>query len=147
MVNIATMLHRSDNTPDEDPNCGDLNDWEAINSSLDGEWLRSLTLEGAKDGLGDALDPYMEWSRIRLRLNWSEQKARVGLQLDSLFSHIVVQLLYFVAGGAESATCSECGTLYVADRKPRRDQDNYCTDCRRKGIPGRNSKRRQRAGK
>ncbi len=50
------------------------------------------------------------------------------------FPILALQLLMFVTGAEQVATCSACGSVYPAARRPQTGRDNYCTDCGRKAA-------------
>jgi hypothetical protein len=50
------------------------------------------------------------------------------------FPVLVRQLLLFVTGAQEEATCKACGRLYLPKRRPQKGRDTYCPTCGRKAA-------------
>ncbi len=97
------------------------------------------------------------WKRERsgglsdFALRWRDDKDRWDLQIQYhglLFAAIALQLMLVVANADSLYCCSGCGTPYIRAfdvKRPKRGCDNYCEDCRGKGIAQRNANARRRA--
>ena len=150
MLRVGASLHRSDANPDRAPRVGSKEDWaaidwDAVDAGADPESLVPCSLEDAKGWLANYVNECLEWASVAPHLHRSSGQPEVQLRGWTTFSYIAAQLLFFVAGGKETAHCVECGELYVPKRKPRADRRNYCRRCRKAGVPWRDSKRDQRA--
>jgi hypothetical protein len=146
ILRIAMDLHWSDQNPGSPPRLGSPQDWVTIDEEADPEILMPGDLDAAKEWLAVYVGNFVEWTQPTPQFYWHDGDARIEFAGWTTFAYIAVQLIFFVASAREAALCGECGQLYLPRRKPRVDQNNYCDDCRARGAPDRDSKRRQRAG-
>ncbi len=144
-LNIASVLQRSDTSPEQPPQLGSDADWRVLDPLIHDEVLADQDLPEAKAWLAYYVSNFLAWTGASVQLLWEEPTPQVQIAAWSSFAHIALQLMYFIPGGAQFATCHECRDLYLPKRKPRADQNNYCRVCRGKGVPDRDSKRRRRA--
>jgi hypothetical protein len=86
-----------------------------------------------------ALQPVLRWDDNFSGLSFT------GSPKSKLCGALVSQLL-LTSGRSSLMSCSECRSWYTRTAKlPKRGQANYCSDCRKRGVPERNASREYRA--
>lgn len=91
--------------------------------------------------LGGLLNEWIQLGDVRPFLDWdlSERKPRfkLGGRFSGLFGALALQLTMAVLQAGGIAICSHCHNDYRTKRQPKRNQKNFCPQCRKKGIPHR----------
>ena len=103
--------------PDEDPAT-----WEMVPGRVSREIDDRL--------LSLVIDDWLDRGCIRLSIFPQNGKRAVRLAGGGLLGALAVQLVFEVCRTDGLAVCTSCGTPYLpATRRPRRDQNPYCSDC------------------
>lgn len=119
------------------------------------EWRIACTTEGFPAGPGSwalpkdinegwrVISGYLNyWLKLGSASLFTEVTGkRIGIVVGkgSLFGALAVQLSLAISGADGPVVCSNCKDFYVAQRRPRLEQDNYCPSCRSAGIPQKNA--------
>lgn len=103
------------------------------------------TIPAAREWLGVVIDEWLRWGDLRIVVDWG-RTATLKIRSVSLFGAVALEVARAVARAEDLTTCSGCGIAYAPSRTPKPDQNNYCPECRGKGVPQRDAQRRQRQG-
>jgi hypothetical protein len=84
--------------------------------------------------LAALVSDWLDECDTRPHIDWTDSTITLGLMAEGerLLSAIGVQLLSAIMR-ADWAFCSNCGRLYTPTRRPRKDQFQYCQECKIRG--------------
>lgn len=144
LARLGSALHRDQLGADVD--------WQRFYQDvpdLPGEapwWRRDLddSLEVEKSSLKRQVDDWLEIGRVRARIAWWGATSRLDMGGNSLFGAIALQLALALSSTDGLAICSSCQAPYTPSRRPSSGTQQYCPDCRRRKVPGRDAVRAYR---
>lgn len=96
------------------------------------EWLGDHSDEEVREEFSRRVNDLLEIGQVRPKLVWRES-ARVELTGRGLFGALVRQLVYALGRVDGLAQCAGCGHTFVPSRRPRRDQNSWCAQCKGAG--------------
>jgi hypothetical protein len=134
MLRIAGRLHRGQLPLPED--------WAAVYARSGREapwWDRSDRPESPavrfeRWKLAEVVTEWLRLGNVRPQFEWEGRSIRMVLTGQGLFGAIARELA-FATGRAEGlASCHECGTFFIPDRKPVTGRRSFCFDCGRRAA-------------
>jgi len=129
-ANAADALEESSDR--SEPNAGERH-WRQLEAL--GRSRMAESTEFQRQLLGEVLNYWLELAGVRPRLDWSSAKPAVQLGGHGLIGALAVQLLFDCSRTDGLAVCTSCGTPFLpGPRRPRRDRNIYCSDCRLKAA-------------
>jgi len=100
------------------------------------------------------VDDWIQLAGVRPALSWQTNTPYIEFgnpDCWNVFSALVTRLLLAISRSDALALCFGCGRSYVPltsqssrVRRPSKGHRSYCLDCRQRGVPDRDAKRRQR---
>jgi hypothetical protein len=109
------------------------------------------TVTGARSAVARSLTRWLHDGDASLRVRWDQGAATPELQIGGdapdagLFTALGLQLAMACTAAEGLWRCSYCGRLHERARPPRPDQNVFCEECRRAGVPVRLANRARRA--
>jgi len=122
-------------------------DWRVVRGAGhkhcdDRGWAMPINQTQAWERLEEYINAWIALSRVRVIFEACNGKPRITLgSWQGLFVSIAMQLALSVARTDGLAVCAGCGVAFIARRKPRTDRRNYCDDCQRRRVSGRDAQR------
>ena len=97
-----------------------------------------------RERLTECVSAWLDLGRARPLLTWHDDGPQFKLYGAGLFGNIAIQLMLAVDRSDGWTFCTGCDNLFPSRRKVGSAGGRYCDDCRRKGRPVQDAKRRQR---
>jgi len=118
-------------------------------SDLGGYWQQSEHVTAERVWLEDLTNRYIQIACVRLHFSFlgddfNETPPKIGFA-GNLFGMLAIQFIHAVSNTDGPAICSSCGVAYFPDRRPKANQNHYCTTCGRKAAVRDASRRFRRA--
>lgn len=104
-------------------------------ASPDDAWQWETVADGATPDIHErllsmVLDRWVERGGVKLSVFRQNDRRAIRLAGGGLIGALAVQLVFDVCRTDGLAVCTSCGTPYLPPkRRPRRDQNPYCSDC------------------
>jgi hypothetical protein len=112
-------------------------DWPGLETIGD----RPGSAEGRRSDrqqLALVVNDWLRLGKVRLNVEWREERPTVFLGSGDLFGAIALQIALAVTHQEQGvALCStwDCGNLFPPGRRPQAGRRRYCPTCRERGIP------------
>lgn len=79
-----------------------------------------------REVLGEILDAYLRVADAHLTFEWTNEFPTYELRTPTIFSAVVVAVVYAISRTDGVAVCSACGRPYVPKRRPAPGRRSYC---------------------
>lgn len=112
--------------------------------------LRRTPVNRLRQHVAEVVGDLIRLGDVHPSISWTGASARIELspaKVHGLFGAVAMQLAATISGSKGLATCSDCAKVYTPSRRPKLTQANYCSECRRAGVPGKRASQQYRAKK